>query len=211
MMSSTSGNKGFSFAPVGAGMYVLPSCSQGSRPGLNRDAPAAASSDSCGRSDTSCSAGRAVPSRREGGRIRIRRGAFRLSGASGTAQDSCGKRDDGVEKLQDPADCDADNPERQQEQPHQRIKHQGEDRHRPAENSQDAPEKELDHRVFLSNSPLGLIRRTSEKVPCARLGVESPIHCARRPTAPAEGVSIKVWLTISYRARLPRVYPERGG
>src|SRR2546422_11773723 len=154
MMSGTSGNEAFSFAPVGAGMNVLPFCSQGWRPGLNRDAPAGAASNSWRRSDTSCSAGRAVPSRREGGRIIIRHGAFRLSGAGGAAQDSSGKRDDGEEKLQDPADCDADNPERQQEQPHQRIKHQGEDRHRPADDRQDAPEKELEHRVSLPTSPL---------------------------------------------------------
>src|SRR5437867_12042110 len=88
MRSGTSGNEAFSFAPVGA------------------------ASNSWRRSDTSCSAGRAVPSRREGGRIIIRHGDFRLSGAGGAAQDSSGKRDDGEEKLQDPADCDARSEER---------------------------------------------------------------------------------------------------
>lgn len=65
--------------------------------------------------------------------------------ASNSAKEADGHEDDGFDQLERAVDRDSQNAKRQQKQPDERIKHQGQQGQRPAENEENAPQKKLDH------------------------------------------------------------------
>jgi hypothetical protein len=60
-------------------------------------------------------------------------------------QEAEGESDGKVDYLQDPVDRDADNAKWEQEKPNERVSNQSDDRERPAEYEQKAPEYEREH------------------------------------------------------------------
>ncbi len=65
------------------------------------------------------------------------------------AEHSPGQREESANQLEDAADRDAQQPERQQNEPDQRIKNHRKQRQRPAQNKQDAKQQQLQHASFL--------------------------------------------------------------
>jgi hypothetical protein len=60
-------------------------------------------------------------------------------------QQAEGERDGQIDHLKDPVNGDADNAEREQQKPNQRIRNQGQERERPAKYKQKAPKQECKH------------------------------------------------------------------
>jgi hypothetical protein len=63
-----------------------------------------------------------------------------LSGRARTAKHSRGKKKDGPQQPENPLNRDAYDAKRQQQQPHDGVKNEREQRQRPAQNQQDAPQ-----------------------------------------------------------------------
>src|SRR6185503_10300288 len=55
------------------------------------------------------------------------------------------QKDDGAHQFQNSADCNAHDPEGKQQQPYDRICDKGQQRQRPAQNQENAPQQKLDH------------------------------------------------------------------
>jgi len=71
--------------------------------------------------------------------MRIRFGAVKLDGT----QDACRKGEDRSDQLKDAAHDDPDKAEGQQDEPDERIEHECEKGHRPADDEQDEEEKQF--------------------------------------------------------------------
>ena len=71
--------------------------------------------------------------------------AIRSLGSGNSLQDARGQGDHGPDKLERTTHGDPHDPEREQEKPDQRVEYQGQNRQRPAEHEQDAPQQELKH------------------------------------------------------------------
>ena len=56
-----------------------------------------------------------------------------------------GQHDDGAQQAEHAVHGDADEPKRNQQEPHERVEEQGQQGQGPAEDEEDAPEEELDH------------------------------------------------------------------
>lgn len=65
------------------------------------------------------------------------------------ADEAGGQEDDRRDQFQRAADGDADETEGKQEQPDDGVEHERQQGERPAEDEEQAPEKELQHRVHL--------------------------------------------------------------
>ena len=55
------------------------------------------------------------------------------------------EQEEGTDEVQDPVDGDAQDAKGQSQQPHDRIKHQGQQRDGPTKDEQNAPKKEGSH------------------------------------------------------------------
>lgn len=64
------------------------------------------------------------------------------------AKHSRWQKDDGFYQFQHTINGDAQDPEWQRQQPEYGIKHQGQQRQRPAQEEQQAPEQEREHRLI---------------------------------------------------------------
>jgi hypothetical protein len=67
------------------------------------------------------------------------------------------ERDNRPHQLEHTVYGDSDDAERQQQQPDQRVKHQGKQRQGPAEHEKNAPQKELDHTCHRAETFCALI------------------------------------------------------
>ena len=86
-------------------------------------------------------------------------------------------KDDGAHQFQDTSHRDPNQPKRQQQQPHKRVSHQCQQRQRPAQHQQNAPQQEFRHDV----SPYSIIYRYA---PWA-VAVPDPHFRFFEPTGPA--------------------------
>jgi hypothetical protein len=85
------------------------------------------------------------------------------SGPAGPRQDPRRQQDQRLQQMEDPFDCDADQPERRQEEPDQRIGDQRHEGERPAQDQQDQPEQELRHRTLHLGVRPTLADRSAER------------------------------------------------
>jgi len=67
----------------------------------------------------------------------------------GTAEHAGWQSDDGPQQLEHSAHSDADDSERQQQQPDKWVKYQGRNGQRPAQNQQNAPKEKTHHLISL--------------------------------------------------------------
>src|SRR5512136_712652 len=80
-----------------------------------------------------------------------------------TSQNPHWKEEQRAEQRKYPMHCNAHEPERQREQPHNRIQDQGQQSQRPAQHQQDAPKKKSSHDSPLPGHPFFTLRRNSSK------------------------------------------------
>ena len=74
---------------------------------------------------------------------------FQWDGLDGS-QHAAGEAEERGDEVEGAADDDADEAEGEQDEPDERIEEQGGQREGPAEESEEAEEQEVEHRVFLS-------------------------------------------------------------
>lgn len=120
-------------------------------------------------------------------------------------QDARGKEYDGADKFQCPAHSNADQAKWKQEQPNNRVKHQRQNRERPAQHEQNAPKQEFDHDCILERGPLPtqLLNSIINTRPAALV-----FHRASRLYAQISGSVISSWLARGGR-RKPLRPPDR--
>jgi hypothetical protein len=97
---------------------------------------------------------------------------------------------DGPEQFENALDGDSHQPEREQQNPGQRIKHQREERQRPAEEKKNAPEKKLNHGFTSTIGFIVFYAATNARVPYSSRPILS--GDAKRPPREYNGGDFEV-------------------
>src|SRR5580658_6840603 len=101
------------------------------------------------------------------------------------ADQAHGKKQDGADELEHAVDGNSQQPKWHQDEPDQRIKHESQQSHRPAQHEENAPQQELDHDLSLNpakhsrNQPWFVTNEASERFPASELSRAR--HSSRSP------------------------------